>query len=42
MAWRIGIAINGNHLDTKPLQRDHHLFAQLTGTKHHDPRGHWT
>jgi hypothetical protein len=28
--WGIGVAINGYHLNTEPLQGNHHFFAQLT------------
>jgi len=39
MAWRIGIAIDRDHLHPEPLQCDDDLFAEFPAAEQHDAGG---
>jgi hypothetical protein len=39
MARGVVVAIDGDHLDAEALERDDHLFAQLTRAEQHHPGG---
>jgi len=35
MAGRVGVAVDRDHLDAEPLQRDDHFLAELAGAQQH-------
>jgi hypothetical protein len=39
LAGGIGVAIDGDHLDAEPLQRDDHFLAEFAGAEQHDAQG---